>query len=381
MAQVLVLGGGFGGLAAATTLRGLLDLHHRIVVLDQRDEFYMGFAKLWDLAGIRPLDEGTRPLRNLEALGIEFLQTTVTGIDGEHRQVHTRDGTLDADAMVVALGAGPAPRHAAMLAGPGAHDLYDGAAVAAIRADLQRLSTGRVVVSVLGGPYKCPPAPFEGALIVDQLLREQGTRGDVEVVMTTPKAITLPVAGVDASAYVAHQLADHEIELLTEHVVTGVNGSERTIAFANGATEPYDVLLGVPANVAPPVVTTSDLVGESGWIEPDRHTMRTRFEGVYAVGDCVSIPTATGELPMAGVFAAACGEVAARNIAAGLGASEPAEYDGHGYCFLELPGERVAFVEGDFYADPPDVSLTEADREQFHRKQAYEVERLDVWLP
>jgi sulfide:quinone oxidoreductase len=381
MAQILVLGGGFGGLAAATTLRSLLDNHHRIVLVDQRDEFYMGFAKLWDLAGIRPLADGTRSLRNLENLGIEFLQATITGIDGENRQVRTTDGTHEADALVVALGAGPAPRHAAMLAGPGAHDLYDGAAVAAIRSDLQELAGGRVVVSVLGGPYKCPPAPFEGALIVDQLLRNQGTRGDVEVVMTTPKAITLPVAGVDASAYVADRLADHGIVLLPEHVVTGVNGSDRTIAFANGATEPYDVLLGVPANVAPPVITTSDLVGESGWIEPDRHTMQTRFDHVYAVGDCVSIPTATGELPMAGVFAAACGEVAARNVAAGLGVGEPARYDGHGYCFLELPGERVAFVEGDFYADPPDVSLTEADEEQFRRKQAYEAERLDAWLP
>lgn len=380
MPQILVLGGGFGGLAAALTLRSLLDDHHRIVVLDRRDHFYMGFAKLWDLAGIRPLADGTRPLHNLENHGIEFVQTTITGIEAADHLVHTTDGTHEADALIVALGAGPAPRHAAMLSGPGAHDLYDGETVPTIRSDLQSLRTGRVLVSILGGPHKCPPAPFEGALIVDQLLRQQGTRDDVEVVMTTPKPITLPVAGVDASKYVADRLADHGIVLLAEHAVAGVAATERTVTFSNGATEPYDVLLGVPANVAPPVVATSDLVGPSGWIEPDRHTMQTGFEGVYAVGDCVSIPTSNGELPMAGVFAAACGEVAARNVASDLGVGDGARYDGHGYCFLELPGEQVAYVEGNFYADPPDVTLTEADQEQFRRKQAYESDRLDAWL-
>ncbi len=93
------------------------------------------------------------------------------------------------------------------------------------------------------------------------------------------------------------------------------------------------------------------------------------------------IPTATGQLPKAGVFAAAQGEVAARNIAADLGSGEPATFDGHGFCFLELPGQRVAFVEGNFYAEPqPDVTLTEADAAQYERKLAYERDRLHAWL-
>jgi sulfide:quinone oxidoreductase len=41
----------------------------------------------------------------------------------------------------------------------------------------------------------------------------------------------------------------------------------------------------------------------------------------------------------------------------------------------------VAFVEGDFFAEPePDVHLSEADEERFARKQAYERERLATWF-
>jgi sulfide:quinone oxidoreductase len=102
-----------------------------------------------------------------------------------------------------------------------------------------------------------------------------------------------------------------------------------------------------------------------------------------AVGDCTQIPTATAQLPKAGVFAAAEGVVAARNIAADLGAPGATgdRFEGHGFCFLELPGENVAFVEGDFYAEPtPDVTLTPADHDQFRRKQEYERSRLGEWL-
>ena len=80
------------------------------------------------------------------------------------------------------------------------------------------------------------------------------------------------------------------------------------------------------------------------------------------------------------MFAAAEGEVAARNLLADLGRGEGATFDGHGHCFLELPGRRVAFVQGDFYADPPDVELTDATPELFEEKQRAEADLLRRWF-
>jgi sulfide:quinone oxidoreductase len=180
---------------------------------------------------------------------------------------------------------------------------------------------------------------------------------------------------------VAGHLADAGIEFLPQHVVKDVDGDRRVAAFENGAEIGYSVLLGVPGCAPPPVVRQSPLAAKSGWIEPDRLTLRTSFDRVYAVGDCTAIPTAKFQLPKAGVFAEAEAEVAARNIAADLGTGEPATFDGHGFCFLELPGRRVAYVEGDFYAEPDsDVHMTEADEAQFLRKQEFERSRLAAWL-
>jgi sulfide:quinone oxidoreductase len=381
MANVVILGGGFGGLAAAHELRGRLRDDHSITLVDRRDHFYMGFAKLWDLGGIRPLAEGTRSLSRVEDRGVRFVQSAVVTIDPEERTVTTEHGSLTADALLVALGAGPSPVHRALLTGDHAHDLYDGDELPAMHASLASVERGRVVVSILGAPFKCPPAPYEAALIVDGLLRDRAVRDAVEVVVTTPQPITLPAAGPDASRYVADQLADHGVELRAGHPVASVDGEARRITFGDGSTLDYSVLLGVPANVAPPVVRDSALVGASGWIEPDPRTFRTRFDGVYAVGDCTFVPNAAGALPKAGVFAAAEGRVAAANIAADLVGGDEASFDGHGYCFLELPGRQVAYVEGNFLAEPTlDVRITDATEENFVRKQAYERELLDTWL-
>jgi sulfide:quinone oxidoreductase len=380
MAHVVILGGGFGGLAAAHELR-TANPDVDVTLIDRRDHFFMGFAKLWDLGGVRPLAGGTRPLTALARRGVDFRQTEVRAVDPVTRTVDTTDGPIAADALVVALGASASPKHRAWLGADRAHDLYDAAALPAIHADLGTLAEGRVLVAILGGPFQCPPAPFEAVLIVDERLRRRGVRDAVEVVISTPQAMTLPVAGVDASRYVAAHVHDQDIALLEEHAVADVDGERRRVRYANGVELDYDLLLGVPASTPPPLVATSGLAGSSGFIEPDPRTLRTGFERVYAVGDCTHVPNAIGALPKAGVFAAAEGVVAARNAIADLVGGTESRFDGHGYCFLELPGEQVAFVEGDFLAEPrPTVTLTDADHEQYLRKQAFERERLDAWL-
>ncbi|MCB1006607.1 MAG: FAD-dependent oxidoreductase, partial [Acidimicrobiales bacterium] len=114
MSHVVILGGGFGGLAAAHELRTAhpeLD----VTVVDRRDHFFMGFAKLWDLAGIRPLVQGTRSLDALAGRGVRFVQADVVDLDAAGRRVTIAGGeVLEADALIIALGAAKAPPHLAL---------------------------------------------------------------------------------------------------------------------------------------------------------------------------------------------------------------------------------------------------------------------------
>src|SRR5215218_6833738 len=233
MASILILGGGFGGLAAAHELRARLPDNHDVSVVAADTHFYNGFAKLWDLVGTRALEQGTASLSALERHGIRFVETRITTIDPAERRVETEAGLLGADFLLVALGAGPGPERFLQLHGP-AHDLYDANELPRMRADLAHLDAGKLVVAVLGAPYKCPPAPYEAALLLDDHLRARGVRDAIELVVTTPQPMTLPAAGPKISQFVADALKDRGIELRTEQSVQAIDADTRTVSFADG---------------------------------------------------------------------------------------------------------------------------------------------------
>jgi sulfide:quinone oxidoreductase len=212
MAKVMVLGGGFGGLAAAHELRSRLDSEHEILLVAADDRFFVGYAKLWDLVGTRPLAQGTARLGALDAKGIRFVNARITAIDPTRRAIETSAGPFDADYMIVALGAGRG-RGKLGAADHGAFDLYDPDRLPAMRSELEHLDAGRVVIAVLGTPYVCPPAPYEAAFLVEEYLRRRGLRDRVEVVVATPMPSPLPMAGPDVDQLVASGLAGQGIDL------------------------------------------------------------------------------------------------------------------------------------------------------------------------
>lgn len=376
MAKVMILGGGFGGLAAAHELRSRLGDEHEITLVADHDRFFVGYAKLWDLVGTRPLAGGTGRLGALDAQGIRFVNARVTAIDPTRRAVETSAGYLDGDFMIVALGAG-GDSEKLSAAGQGAHDLYDPDRLPTMRSELERVEGGRVVVAVLGVPYVCPPAPYEAAFLIEERLRRRGVRDSVEVVIATPMPSPLPMAGPDVNKTVADGLVRRGIDLRTGLQVGEIDTTSRVASFADGSTLGYTLLFGIPRAVPPAVIADSPLAGEDGWIWPDPETGRTAFEGVYAVGDC----TAVDNLPRAGVFAEALGRAAGTSIAAEIDGGTATAYDGTGYCFLEFDGRRAAALEGDFFAKPkPILRMAEPDTETYARKEAFEAARLRTWL-
>ncbi len=311
------------------------------------------------MVGRRTSDAITRPLARLARKGIDVRIGNVERIDPEGRVVTVSGQALAADYLVITLGAELAPESIPGLAQAG-HNFYSRSGAESLWTALQNQRTGRIVVLTAAPAYKCPAAPYEGAMLIDGWYREQGLRDRVQIEIYAAEPAPMGVAGPHVSSAVTELLASKGIPYHPEHQVTAVDPDRKRLRFANGVEVDFDLLAYVPPHRAPAAVRDSGLTGESGWMSVDRHTLRTRWPNVFAIGDVVSIPLALGKpLPKAGVFAHKEAEVVAENIAHDIaGEAQQARFDGHGECFIEIGGGKAGFGGGDFYAEPkPAVTL------------------------
>lgn len=377
MKRVLILGGGFGGIATARRLKQKLDEKDEVVLVDRRDTFMVGFRKTWALTGQSTLEEGQRPLDSLTGFGVRVMRDPVTRIDPASRTAWMGDQRLSADAIVVALGAELVPE-----AIPGfqqyAHNVYDPQEIPQAAQALNDLQGGKLLIGIFGIPYKCPPAPYEMALLIHDALEARGINAKVEVF--TPQPVSMPLLGQVGCDIIEGRLEEHGIRFLPNRKATAVESSE--VVFANERRS-FDLLFGIPPHRLPSVVRESGLVGESGWVSVNSRTLETQFPGVYAIGDVVQIAMANGKpLPKAGVFAEAMGEAVADRIAAEFAGQEPkATFQGEGGCYLEVGNGQAMIVKGHFMAVPdPEISLTEASAQHLEEKRAFEAQRLGTWF-
>jgi len=361
---VLVLGGGVGGLVAANELRRRLDPGDRVVLVEREARHLFQPSLLWLMVGRRRREQIERPLRSLLARGVELIEAEVRTIDPQARQVETATGVLSADALVVALGAELAPDAVAGYRDAALNFFSHEGAAACARA-LESFRGGRVVVAVSALPYKCPAAPYEAALLLDDELRRRGLREASQIDLFTPEPQPMPVAGPAMGAAVVGLLEAKGIHFHPQSPIERFDPATAELVLADGTRAGYDLLAAVPPHRAPAVLRDSGLANEAGWIPVERSTLQTAHERVYAVGDVTTITLTNGKpLPKAGVFAHAQALVVAREIAASFaGRPAPAGFDGIGFCWVEAGAGRAAFAVGDFYAEPdPALSLRRPGR-------------------
>ncbi len=173
--HVVILGAGFGGLELATRLSESLVEDVRVTLIDQSDSFSFGFSKLDVLLGRKTAAEVMLHYRDISKEGVEFRQERVESIDPERRRVTTDSGSYDADVLAVALGA-----DYDFAATPGFEEggleYYSVPGAERMRDALPGFDSGTILIGILGHPFKCPPAPFEGALLAARPPRRAGNQ-------------------------------------------------------------------------------------------------------------------------------------------------------------------------------------------------------------
>lgn len=372
------MGGGFGGLSAANELRENLNQDTRITIVDKKDWFMMDLVKLWIVAGTREFETSKKPLENITKKGIEFINENVTKIDLQNKIVRTSYRRLHYDYLIIALGVELAPEQIPGLKENGLV-LYDLEDVSKIRDAIRKMKSGRIAMAITGLPYKCPPAPYEAALLIRSVLEEAGTSSSIQMDFYSPTPITLPAGGPQVSEEILQILKSKKIEFHGNHKTISVEPNK--IKFESGEAD-FDMLIAVPPHKVPFVAVDCGLAQPGKFIEVDR-ICRTKIDRVYAIGDVNQIMvTDKMAVPKAGIFAEGEGVAVARNIASQIKKEqESAIFDGKGGCYLETGKKTAGYIRVDMYADPsPVTELKPPSSDYFSEKEKFEKERLEKWL-
>ena len=372
--HVVILGAGFAGLELATQLSESLADDVRVTLLDQNDSFSFGYSKLDILFGRKATADVLLHYGDISKAGVDFRQERVTSIDPEQRRVTTDEGSYDADILAVALGA---DYDIAATPGfeEGGFEYYSVAGAERMRDILPDFDSGTILIGILGHPFKCPPAPFEGALLLHDHLVERGVRADAEIRVIGPMAAPVPITK-DVSQSILEALQERGIEYVPNQLVCELDTRSGEARLASGGSVPYDLFIGIPVHRVPEVVASSGLAVD-GWVPVDHTNLTTRFPDVYALGDVAGAPVAK-----AGVFAEAAAGVVADDIAARLrGGVVQRAWEGAGSCYIEFGGGMVGKVEANFLGGPaPTARLVGPSRELAAEKEAFGSTRRERWF-
>jgi sulfide:quinone oxidoreductase len=372
--RIVVLGAGFGGLELCTILSGLLGEDADVTLIDKSDTFVFGFSKLDIMFRRAPPDSVRMRYSDLVMPGVRVLRETITAIDPDSRRVSTDTGTHAADVLVVALGADYDMDATPGLA-EGANEFYSVAGAERLAGIIPSFSHGHAVIGICGAPFKCPPAPSECALMLDDELRTRGVRDACEISIVMPLGTPVPPSP-ETSAALEQEFAARDIALLSGRRVAALDPPRRVAVLDDSSELPYDLFLGVPKHRAPDVVISSGMT-EDGYIPVDSATLETRYPDVYAIGD-----VATAGVPKAGVFAEGAARVVAQAIAARRGGGEPPErHLGRGTCYIEFGQGRIGSVDIDFLSGPTKTGTFNApSAEQMSEKQRFGSSRRARWF-
>ncbi len=365
-----------GGLATSTLVSEQLGSRGTVTVVEPRSKVPFPPALEWLAFGWREPNKIQRDLKKLaKKRNVRIISERVEKIDVTGRSVKTRSEEIRYDKLVVSLGAELVVDEV-----PGVDEYgqvfytLDGAMK--LRDALMNFQGGTIVVGVCRTPFKCPAAPYELSLLIEEHMRRAKKKAEVR--LFTPEPHPVPAAGSVIGKQVERLLSSRGVKYLPKMKPSRIDKDR--VVFEDGSDLSFDMFVAIPPHRAPKVVVDAGLVGPSGWVPVNPQNLATKFEDVYAIGDVVSIETPHGHvpfLPKAGVFAQGQAEVVANNIALSItGRGQTKQWDGMGSCHLQVSKSESAFLRGSFLSNPPRLEFHPPSRKWYLDK----VRRERDWL-
>ena len=315
--NILVLGGGFGGLEAAFYLRMKLEDRANITLVSDRDYFLFKPNTIYIPFGLDPekLKIGlSRPTRRKI---IAFVKDRVREVDPDTKKVGTEGRELSYDYLVVATGADMRLEEVPGLK-ENVQTIWTPREMLELRLAFYDLleeardEHHRRVLFLIAPNNKCAGPLYELVFMLDTWLRRKGARAKVDLVWSTYEQTYIQAFGPRLHGVVTGEFERRVIAGHTGYVAEKVENGQ--VRYANGEVLPYDLLVTFSPYIAE--VTYATLPGDDrGFIQTELGSRQVAgHPDIYAIGDA-------GDFPVKQAFLQA--DAAAEHLSARILGVEP----------------------------------------------------------
>nr|XP_054498477.1 sulfide:quinone oxidoreductase, mitochondrial isoform X5 [Agelaius phoeniceus] len=298
--EVLVLGGGAGGISMSARMKRRVGAENVAVVEPNKTHYYQ---PLWTLVGggAKQLAASARPMKSVMPSGVEWIRSQVTALEPDKNYVWLEnDIRVSYKYLIIALGIS---LHYEKIKGlpegfnhPKIGSNYSAQTVEKTWRALQDFKEGNAIFTFPNTPVKCAGAPQKIMYLTDAYLRKTGKRSKANIIFNTSLGV---IFGVKKYADALLEIIkDKNIVVNYKRNLIEVRADKQEAVFENldkpGETEVYQYeMLHVTPPMGPPAVLINSPVSDaSGWVDVDKETLQhKKYPNVFGIGDCTNLPT------------------------------------------------------------------------------------------
>lgn len=294
-ARVLVVGGGYGGAAAAKYVRLLSDYRIDVTMVEPNAQFVSCPVSNLVLAGMKTMADITNPYTGLSAQhGVRVVQDSVAAIDAVKRiATLASGGTVAYDKLVLAPGIDfqweqTEGLKAAHDNGQILHAWKAGPETLALRRQLEAMRDGGVyAIAIPEAPYRCPPGPYERASVVAAYFKQVKPKSKVLILDGNPDVTSKGPLFKKAWK----ELYGDMIEYRPQHKVAGVDARTNSLKFEVQDDVRADVLNVLPVMRAGALAVQTGLANANGrWCHVNFLNFEsTAAQHIHVIGDAIQV--------------------------------------------------------------------------------------------
>lgn len=353
MNNILILGAGTAGTMMANKLYKVLDRNlWKISIVDHNTTHYYQPGFLFIPFGSYSKAEVEKPAKNFIPKGVNYIEQEISVVKPDSKTVVLKNGsTLTYNYLIIATGAKLAPEETPGMLGElwqkSIFEFYTIDGAVALHEKFKNWKGGKLVVSFVDMPFKCPVAPLEFVCLADAFFTKIGIRDKVDITYVTPLsgAFTKPIAG----KMLGDMLEAKNIKVVPDFYIEKIDNENKKLVSYDEQQVEFDILTIVPLNKGADFIGESGLGDDMNFVPVDKNTLQHQiYKNIFALGDAAGIPTSK-----AGSVAHFAADVLFENMLNIIKGMEPtAKFDGHANCYIETGFGKATLIDFNYDVEP-----------------------------